>query len=102
MATLQRTLAEQLSLAREGAKPVDLDNPIGRVSRIDAIQQQQMAAANRRNLQLRARLVEQALSAFERAEYGDCRSCEEPIGYGRLKAKPETPLCLNCASARER
>ena len=99
---LKATIEEQLRLSTKGSKPVELDTAIGRVSRIDAIQQQQMAAAARRSQQIRLKQIESALSAIGREEYGECRSCEEPIGYKRLKARPETPLCLDCRSARER
>ena len=31
-----------------------------------------------------------------------CRRCEEPIGFRRLQARPETPLCVACQNQRER
>ena len=106
---LQQLLVElketlELGLAREGAeaKPVDLDAPIGRLSRMDAMQQQQMAAANKRNTQIRLQQVNASLAAFASDDYGYCRLCEEPIGYPRLQAKPETPFCLECQNERER
>ncbi|NOY90219.1 MAG: hypothetical protein GXP55_03340 [Deltaproteobacteria bacterium] len=94
-------LAELLESTREDSKPVDLDQPIGRLSRMDAMQQQSMAQAARRGHELRLKQVRAALAAVEAGEYGDCRSCEEPIGYGRLKARPETPFCVACQSSRE-
>jgi DnaK suppressor protein len=99
---LREALAHSLGLAREGAAPVSLDNPIGRVSRVDALQQQAMASANRQSLELRLTQVGSALSAAERGEYGLCRSCEEPIGYRRLKSRPEAPFCMDCQRGRER
>ncbi len=99
--SLQENLHSLLKVSMEGTKPVELDQPIGRLSRMDAIQQQKMAQANRANHKLRFDLVKAALMVFERDEYGYCRKCEEPIGYGRLKAKPETPFCVGCQGARE-
>jgi DnaK suppressor protein len=81
---------------------VDLDQPIGRLSRMDAIQQQKMAQAQIRRHELRLQQVEQALSTFEETEYGQCRKCEEPIGFRRLQARPETPFCIDCQGAIER
>ncbi|MFW5877143.1 MAG: TraR/DksA family transcriptional regulator [Myxococcota bacterium] len=98
---LCEALEQTLGLAREGAKPVSLDNPIGRVSRVDALQQQAMAQANRRSLELRLAQVRSALSALESGEYGYCRRCEEPIAYRRLKSRPETPFCVDCQRGRE-
>ncbi len=98
---LRDALAAQLQTADEAAKPVDLDQPIGRVSRIDAIAQQSMAQANRHAAQLRARQVEAARLRMEEDEYGDCVSCGALIGFPRLKARPEAPLCLGCQSQQE-
>jgi DnaK suppressor protein len=95
-------LVEFLRTSKEGAKPVGLDEPIGRLSRMDAIQQQQMTKANRSSFETKLRQIQAALDAFDKDEYGFCRSCEEPIEYRRLKARPETPFCLECQDARER
>ena len=100
-------LAEELQSLVDGtteaARPVELDQPaMGRVSRIDAIQQQQMLEANRHAQRARIQLVHSALRRFEEDEYGDCMTCGETIGYPRLKISPETPFCIDCQSKRER
>ena len=91
-----------LELSREAARPVDLDQPIGRLTRMDAMQQQSMTAASRREFDLRLRQVEQALSMIERGSYGTCRRCEEPIGIRRLEARPESPYCVECQNEIDR
>lgn len=95
-------LVTMLEQSRDGARPVDLDQPIGRLSRMDAIQQQHMLTANRRNSERRLRLIRSALDAASRGEYGMCAECEEPIGFRRLQAKPESRLCLDCQRAAEK
>ncbi|MGB5811469.1 MAG: TraR/DksA C4-type zinc finger protein [Polyangiales bacterium] len=103
-ATLHRALVklvaeleETLRANADTAVPVVLDqSSVGRLSRMDAMQQQAMAKATRQKAQLRLSQCKAALSAFERDEYGVCRKCEEPIGYPRLQAKPEAPFCLGC------
>ena len=94
-------LEELLARSSESSKPVALDEPIGRLSRMDAMQQQQMAVASRQNQTRRLQLLRNALQALESDNYGDCRHCEEPIGYQRLKVRPETPFCLACQSRSE-
>ena len=94
-------LEASLVASKEVAQPVDLDQPIGRVSRIDAIQQQKMVSANRRNAELRIQMAHAALSAIRNGDYGECKRCEEEIGFGRLKARPEAPLCVQCQRAVE-
>ncbi|MFK7990415.1 MAG: TraR/DksA family transcriptional regulator [Sandaracinaceae bacterium] len=99
---LERELTHALEGSKEGVQVVSLDQPIGRVSRIDAIQQQKMAKASRHQQALRLGQVRVALSAIEADEYGDCRSCDEPIAVKRLRAKPESAFCLRCQGGRER
>lgn len=101
-----RAIALRVSLTQtqEHAKPVDLDEPIGRLSRMDAIQQQQMALANRARAQASLQQVELSLSliAQEPERYGLCTRCEEPIGYKRLKARPESNVCMSCLNSSQR
>jgi len=90
-------LEDALRASADSASPVMLDqSSVGRLSRMDAMQQQAMAKATRQKSQLRLTQCKVALSSFDRNEYGLCRKCEEPIGYRRLSAKPEAPFCLEC------
>ena len=87
----------------ESRRPIALDQQrLGRLSRMDAIQQQEMTRAGRSTLELKRRQVEASLDGHTKGVYGQCRSCEEPIGYPRLRARPEAPFCLSCQDRRER
>jgi DnaK suppressor protein len=99
---LQEDLEQLLRSTRAGAKPVDLDEPIGRLTRMDAIQQQKVSAASRREHDIRLQQVRQALTAIDHDRYGLCRRCEEPIGFPRLSARPESPYCLECQDEIDR
>jgi DnaK suppressor protein len=99
---LRDELTALVSGSAEGVRPVDLDEPIGRISRVDAMQQQKMLAENRRAAQQRRRQVEAALDRIEAGEYGECQACGEEIEPRRLVAQPEAPLCLECQSRREK
>ena len=94
---LRDSLARTAQATAQLAQTVHLDQTaVGRVSRIDAIQRQQMASAQQRRNALRAKQVQVALKYFDDGDYGGCRSCGEPIGYRRLKARPETVVCVPC------
>lgn len=83
-------------------KPVELDQQsVGRVSRVDAIQQQQMAIASQDQAGQVLHLVEQALARIRNGEYGYCRHCGETIPFARLQAQPFAALCLDCQAATE-
>ncbi len=99
---LRIELKEFVDKSEGGTKPVELDQcTVGRLSRIDSIQMQQMAKANREQHQMRLKQITQALRRIDDDDYGYCRRCEEPIGYPRLKARPESPFCLSCQGASE-
>jgi DnaK suppressor protein len=95
---LRAELEAMLISTREGVRPVDLGEPIGRLSRLDAMQQQQMAQASRSALEIR---LQQVQAALRNDEYGICKECEDPIGFPRLKARPETPFCRPCQGQLE-
>ena len=100
---LRDGLRETLLLSREAARPVELDQQaIGRVSRIDAIQQQKMVEANRQRARVRMNQADAALRAMDDGEYGCCRKCDEPIEFRRLQARPETTICVECQEEMER
>ena len=99
--SLQIELQQLLAATAAGSDPVSLDQPIGRLSRMDALQQQEMSKANRASLERRLQLVEAARQRARQDRYGACCCCEEPIAYQRLKAYPETAFCLECQRQRE-
>lgn len=98
---LRQEMQQLLADSAEGAKPVQLDAPIGRLSRMDALQQQSMVQANRRVAQMRLARVEAALRRHAAGEYGQCLDCDEMISLARLKASPEATLCVACQEERE-
>lgn len=102
METLLLETRKSIDSARSVGKPVDLGLPIGRLSRMDAIQQQHMAQAGVSALERRVHQITAALAATASGSYGYCRKCEEPIGFRRLKARPETPFCLQCQADSEK
>lgn len=98
---LETELGALLDSTSETVKPVDLDQPIGRLSRMDAMQQQKLAQANRRRTEVRLRQVLAAKAAMRNGSYGECKRCDEPIAFERLEARPEAPVCLPCQEELE-
>lgn len=97
--------AELLSVAEtadEAAETVTLDQTlVGRLSRMDALQQQAMSQENRRRRAQELTHIAQALSRIKAGDYGYCVVCDERIAENRLAVDPAQPLCITCASARE-
>ena len=78
-------------------KPVELDQQIiGRLSRMDALQQQAMAKAVNIRRQNEKQSLKEALNRITQDEYGICIDCNELIEFERLKLKPSVLKCLDC------
>ncbi|MGE4405927.1 TraR/DksA family transcriptional regulator [Pseudomonas sp.] len=78
---------------------VELDQgKVGRLSRMDALQQQAMADAYRGRAQSELVRVRLALKRIEEGDYGYCVECGEAIAAGRLEFDPANPLCIGCAN----
>ena len=98
----QGELERLLDSAHTDTQPVALDQQsVGRVSRIDAIQQQQMALASQQQAGIQLRQIEQALQRIASGDYGECLECGEPVAFARLQAQPFADLCIACQSASE-
>lgn len=93
---------QQLENSEADSQPVTLDQQsVGRVSRIDAIQQQQMALANREQNKNLLTAINKSFDRIDNDEYGFCLECGEPIGFKRLEVQPYAEYCLDCQSALE-
>lgn len=101
---LQKSLDELLELRRGSAQSretVQLDQQsVGRLSRIDAMQAQQMALAADRKWQVQIERIQRALMQIHDGEFGYCLSCGQEIADGRLEADPTAYLCVPCANMR--
>jgi len=80
-------------------KPVELDQQsVGRLSRMDAMQQQAMAAAQEARRHGRVRALEAAIARLDSGDFGWCADCGEFIGEKRLELDPVIMKCRDCAS----
>lgn len=91
-------LEAQSALASEARRPVELDQQsVGRLSRMDAMQQQAMAQAAERSRQRELTRIELAERRLREGEYGWCAECGEEIPDGRLAIDPMAEKCVHCA-----
>ena len=96
---LEQRLAEIVA-GRKPVKPVELDQArVGRLSRMDAMQQQEMAQAAARLSTIEAGRIKSALNRLADGEYGYCLECGEEIAEGRLRVDPSVLTCIDCARA---
>ncbi|MFT5392457.1 MAG: DnaK suppressor protein [Gammaproteobacteria bacterium] len=94
-----RALEEDSAQTRE---TVVLDQQrVGRVSRMDAMQQQEMAKESGRRRQAELVRIGSALQRMDNGEYGCCLRCDELIAPARLEIAPSATLCIQCAQAAQ-
>lgn len=73
----------------------------GRLSRMDALQQQEMAKAGQIRAESELSRINAALARIEDGSFGECLVCGENIQQGRLEANPAVTLCISCAEKKE-
>lgn len=87
------------AMSAGGREPVTLQqDAVGRLSRMDAMQQQAMAQAEERRRQHERSRIRRALERLEEGEWGWCATCGEEIAEGRLRNDPSVATCVECAS----
>lgn len=91
-------LRDLSTVSKEGRAPVALDQQsIGRLSRMDAMQQQSMDIAREERRQARLAVLVAALGRLDEDEYGYCLRCGEDIPAARLDVDLAVTLCVDCA-----
>ncbi|MBE0541344.1 MAG: TraR/DksA family transcriptional regulator [Verrucomicrobia bacterium] len=99
---LEAELRDAVEGQADATAPVQVDSSIGRLSRMDAIQSQQMALGLKARQQQALLRVQNALKVIANGTYGECRRCKGPIGIERLEAQPDAVLCVKCAEHAQR
>ena len=96
--TLRERVIAASEHGAEAAQPVELDQQrVGRLSRMDALQGQEMARAAERRRDIELRKIDAALARLDSGEYGWCARCGEEIAAARLRLDPAVPICIDCA-----
>lgn len=95
---LKAALEEIEEISREAGRTVELDQQsVGRLSRMDALQAQQMAHASEERRRETLTRIQGALRRLDAGEFGDCFVCGEEIDDRRLGVDPTLTRCLVCA-----
>ena len=101
-------LARREALEAEDATNADSRNTVelqqdsvGRLSRMDAMQQQAMAQATERRRTAERARISAALERIEDGEWGYCLKCGEGIAEKRLRHDPSVANCVDCASGKD-
>lgn len=83
---------------KELTKPIAPDVSIGRISRMDAINNKSVNEASLRQAEIKLGNLKRVLERFGTEDFGICIKCKQPIPVGRILIRPQSLLCVNCAS----
>ena len=98
----QSELTTDQDKQRRESAPKKLDQSrVGRLSRMDAMQQQAMSQAAERRINIELQQIKMALERLDSGEYGYCILCDEEIAQKRLEFDPSIPTCIECAQRSE-
>ena len=95
-ATILKTEAEVLRL-EIATQPIAPENSIGRLSRMDAINNKSVAEAALRSARSRLGRLRVALTKIDTPNFGQCARCGTDIQLKRLMYLPESTYCIRCA-----
>lgn len=78
-------------------QPVKPENSLGRVSRMDAINNKSVMEASLRNKVSKRNKLKFALTQLDNEGFGSCSNCQKLINPKRLMFMPESTKCIRCA-----
>ena len=101
---IKQTILDEISKTKKSieeykdmVKPIAPDVAIGRISRMDAINNKSVMEASLRQAEEKLKNLNKVLSQIGSKEFGICMKCKQPIPIGRILIRPESLFCVNCA-----
>lgn len=102
---VEEKIAEEISKTeasilhyKELTKPIAPENAIGRISRMDAINNKSVNEAALKQAEQKLKNLKIALSNINDTDFGLCFKCHSQIPIGRILLMPHTRYCVNCAN----
>ncbi|SEP42952.1 TraR/DksA C4-type zinc finger protein [Nitrosovibrio sp. Nv6] len=97
-----QSVIKAIDAGSEDQQSIALDqSKVGRLSRMDALQQHAMSLGFVETLMREKRRLEAALARMERSDFGICCKCGDYVQRERLEVDPAVPFCGECQHALE-
>ena len=95
---MRREVVHDSQITENERKPVSLDqSTVGRLSRMDALQNQAMALEAERRRSIEMQRIDAAMVRIKEGEFGYCGVCGQNIESKRLEHDPTVTFCIVCA-----
>lgn len=88
---------EKIDNYTELCRPIAPENSIGRISRMDAINNKSVVEAALREAKKKMQQLKLMKIKITDQDFGNCMKCKQPIPFGRLMVRPHSKFCVNCA-----
>ena len=92
------TTEYQISILEEKVKPIAPDCSLGRLTRLEAMSEQDVNNKILDEARVKLTRLKNALLRIDKEMFGICIECEEEIGFGRMSVRPESVRCVTCAN----
>ncbi|QOR61790.1 TraR/DksA family transcriptional regulator [Sulfurovum sp. ST-21] len=93
-------LKVQIAALEEKTRPITPDCSLGRLTRLEAMGEQHVNNRVLDESKLRLIRLQNALLRIDKPVFGICIKCDDPIGFERMKIRPESIRCVECAGNR--
>ncbi|MEN8116539.1 MAG: TraR/DksA C4-type zinc finger protein [Bacteroidota bacterium] len=88
---------KQVEEYKELTRPVEPENAIGRISRMDAINNKSVTEAALRKAKDKLEKLRIAFNKVDENDFGICIRCKQPIPLGRILIMPQAITCVKCS-----
>lgn len=92
-----KKLQDEMISLEASAAPVAPENSIGRISRMDAINNKSVVEAAIRHRKNKLGKLQVALANINKPGFGQCKNCGVAINPLRIVLMPESGKCIKCA-----
>ncbi|WMN11708.1 TraR/DksA C4-type zinc finger protein [Marivirga salinae] len=83
---------------REASKPKGLDNAVGRLSRMDYINNKAISESQIQKTESELNGLHRWLSLYDSPKFGNCSRCDNEININRLLLIPSSSRFIKCAN----
>ena len=91
-----KAMEDEMEGLKEKIKPITPDCSLGRLTRQEMIQEQQVNEHALGEARIRLNKLTYASKKVDKEDYGVCLECEEDILFARLILVPESSHCVRC------
>ena len=92
-----RITQEKIDEYSDLCKPIAPENSIGRISRMDAINNKSVVEAALRVSREKMEQLKAMQNKITDSDFGICNKCNQTIPFGRLIIQPHSKFCVMCA-----